>query len=178
VIVVTLVALADSGWFAIFVLYAEQALNLTPSGFGALIAIGAGGGLTGALLADRAVASRGHVSVIGWSAAAATITPLSLLLLPSVWVAVVVVVGTSAAFGVLNVAAAGMRYRMVPHGLLGRVSAVWRTSAYGASAAGAIAGGAIASVAGLDAPFLLSLVVGAVAVTVWLATSRAVVSSA
>ncbi len=79
---------------------------------------------------------------------------------------------TSAAFGLLNVAAAGLRYRTVPRELLGRVSGVWRTSAYAASGAGALVGGAVASSAGLYAPFVMSAVLGVVATVLWLAAMR------
>jgi MFS family permease len=170
VLVVALVALADSAWFSVFVLYSEQFLDLPPAGFGALLAVGAAGGLVGSLLADRVVAGDRHRAVIAWSAAAATTTPGLLLLVPRMWATVLVVVATSAAFGVLNVAAAGLRYRTVPGELLGRVSAVWRTGAYGASAAGAVMGGAVASGAGLQAPFLLSVVAGLTAISLWLRT--------
>ena len=172
VLVIALVALADSAWFAVFVLYTEQRLALGPTGFGALLALGAGGGLAGALLADRLVAGRRHTAVISWSAAAATCTPGLLLAAGDLWAAAVVVVVTSAAFGVLNVAAAGLRYRLVPRDLLGRVSAAWRTSAYVASGGGALAGGAVASAQGLAAPFALSVLVGGAATAMWLLATR------
>ena len=172
VLVVALVALADSTWFAVFVLYVEGRLGLGPTGFGALLALGAGGGLAGALLADRLVAGRRHRQAIGWSCAVATGTPALLVVAPGRWLAGVVVVATSAAFGVLNVAAAGLRFRSVPAELLGRVSAAWRTSAYAASGAGALVGGAAASVRGLSAPFVLSAVLGAIATVAWVAATR------
>lgn len=172
VIVVALVALADSAWFAVFVLYTEGPLSLGPLGFGALLALGAAGGLTGALLADKAVAGRRHRAAVAWSSAVATGSPGLLLLAPELWAAGVVVVVSSAAFGVLNVAAAGLRYRLVPSDLLGRVSAAWRTSAFAASAGGALAGGVIASAQGLSAPFVLSVALGAVATGLWLVCTR------
>ena len=172
VVVVALVALADSAWFAVFVLYTESRLGLGPSGFGALLALGAGGGLAGALLADRAVAGRRHTGAVAWSSAVATGSPALLLVAPELWAAGVVVVVSSAAFGVLNVAAAGLRYRLVPGELLGRVSAAWRTSAYAASAGGALVGGLVASTHGSSAPFVLSVAVGAVATALWLACTR------
>jgi predicted MFS family arabinose efflux permease len=173
VLVVAVIALADSAWFAVFVLYAEGRLGLGPTGFGALLALGAGGGLAGALLADRLVAGRRHRAAIGWSAAVVAGSPGLLLLAPHLGLAAVVVVATSAAFGVLNVAAAGLRYRMVPGELLGRVSAAWRTSAYVAAAAGALAGGAAAAARGLTAPFVLSVVLGGIATLTWLVSTRA-----
>jgi MFS family permease len=172
VIVVALVALADSAWFAVFVLYTEGRLGLGPVGFGALLALGAGGGLTGALLADRLVRGRRHNGAVAWSSAVATASPALLLLAPALWAAGVVVVVSSAAFGILNVAAAGLRYRLVPRELLGRVSAAWRTSAYAASAGGALAGGLIASTQGLSAPFVLSVAIGAIATALWLTSTR------
>jgi Na+/melibiose symporter-like transporter len=114
VVVVALVALADSAWFAVFVLYTEVRLGLSPVAFGALLALGAGGGLAGSLSADRLVAGRRHTGAVAWSSAVATTSPALLLLWPELWAAGVVVVVTSAAFGVLNVAAAGLRYRLVP----------------------------------------------------------------
>ena len=171
VIVVSLVALADSAWFAVFVLYTDSELGLGPAGFGALLASGAGGGLTGALLADKIVGGRRHEAAVAWSSAVATGSPALLLLVPELWAAGIVVVVSSAAFGLLNVAAAGLRYRLVPGDLLGRVSAAWRTSAYAASAGGALAGGVIASAHGSSAPFVLSVATGAVATVLWLAST-------
>jgi MFS family permease len=178
VLVVALVALADSAWFSVFVLYVEVRLGLGPAGFGALLAVGAAGGLGGALLADRLVGGSRHRRVVGWSSAVATGTPALLLAAPRLWLAVVVVVATSAAFGVLNVAAAGLRYRVVPGDLRGRVSAAWRTSAYAAGAAGALAGGAAASAQGLAAPFVVSAVLGGIATCVWMVATRAAPGSA
>jgi predicted MFS family arabinose efflux permease len=178
VLVVAVVALADSAWFSIFVLYVEVRLGLGPAGFGALLAVGAAGGLGGALLADRLVGGSRHRRVVGWSAAIATGTPALLLVAPRLWGAVMVVVATSAAFGVLNVAAAGLRYRVVPGDLLGRVSAAWRTSAYAAGGVGALVGGAAASAQGLAAPFVLSVVLGGIATCVWTAATRAVPGTA
>ena len=109
---------------------------------------------------------------MAWSAAVATGCPALLLVLPELWVAGAVAIVSSAAFGVLDVAAAGLRYRLVPGALLGRVSAARRTSAYAASAVGALAGGLAASSHGTSAPFVLSVAVGAVATWWWLGASR------
>jgi predicted MFS family arabinose efflux permease len=83
-----------------------------------------------------------------------------------------VVVVISAAFGLLNVAAAGLRYRTVPRELLSRVSGVWRTSACAASGAGALVGGAVASREGIQAPFVMSATLGVVATVLWLTVMR------
>ncbi|WP_277681009.1 MFS transporter [Saccharomonospora azurea] len=166
------VAVADSAWFAVFVLYTEQTLELGPVGFGALLAVGAVGGLAGAVLADKAVAGRRHRLVLAVAMLLAAATPVVLLVLPTVPGAVAVVVTTSAAFGLFNVVAVSLRQRLVPGDLLGRVTATWRTVVYGGGALGALAGGALATQWGLDAPFVLCGVVGLVAAAAWLLGSR------
>lgn len=169
---VTLVALADSAWFAVFVLYVEERLGLGSSGFGALLACGAVGGLGGALAAERVVGAGRHRAVVAGSSLLAGALPCVLLVTDALWAAVVVVAGTSAAFGVLNVAAVSMRHRMVPAAVLGRVTATWRTFVLGAGAVGALVGGALMSAAGIEATFLLSGVLAVLATGAWLAWSR------
>ncbi|WP_353511304.1 MFS transporter [Intrasporangium sp.] len=162
-----LVALADSAWFAIFVLYTEARLSLGPVGFSTLLAVGALGGLGGAWVADRFIRGDHHGRVLLVSMALTTLTPALLVLSGTVWAALLVVVVTSGAFGVFNVAGASLRHRLVPHRVLGRVVATWRTVVYGAAALGALAGGMLASQRGLEAPFALSAVLGLVAVALW-----------
>lgn len=161
------VALADSAWFAVFVLYTEARLGLGAVGFGVLLATGAVGGLTGALAAERVLAGHRHRPVLLWSMVVTAGTPVLLLAAPARWAAVVVVVATSAAFGVFNVAAGSLRHRLVPQDVLGRVVATWRTVVLGAGALGALAGGIAASARGLDAPFVLSAALGLTGVVVW-----------
>lgn len=172
VVSAALIALADAAWFAIFVLYVQVQLGAGPLGFGAYLAIGAGGGLVGALVAERLIGGRRHRGVLAGSMAVTAMVPALLLWAPTVAVAVVVVVVTSAGFGVLNVAAVSVRQRLTPDGLLGRVTAAWRTLVLGAGALGALCGGAIASWQGLDAPFALSAAIGVVAVVLWVLAAR------
>ncbi|SDS77543.1 MFS transporter [Jiangella sp. DSM 45060] len=167
-----LVMLADAAWFAVFVLYVDARLSAGALGFGAFLAIGAAGGLAGALLADRFIAGRRHRAVLLGSIAVTAVTPVLLLAAPSTWAAVIVVVATSGGFGVLNVAAVSVRQRLTPPGLLGRVTAAWRTVVFGAGAVGALGGGAVASWQGLQAPFVLSAVLGVVAVALWWSAGR------
>lgn len=129
------------------------------------------GGLTGALLADRLVGRRRHRAVLLGSIAVTAMTPTLLLAAPTTWAAVVVV-ATSGGFGVLNVVASSLRQRLTPPGLLGRVTAAWRTVVFGAGAVGALGGGAVASWQGLQAPFVLSAVLGVAAVALWWLSAR------
>lgn len=168
----TLVAIADAAWFAIFVLYAQVRLEASAIGFGFYLAVGAAGGLIGALAAERLLGARRHRAVLLGSIAVTAMMPALLLAAPTTWGAIVVVVTTSAGFGVLNVAAVSVRQRLTPLRLLGRVTAAWSTVVFGAAALGGLAGGAVASNHGLQAPFVLSTALGIIAVSQWWATTR------
>ncbi|RIV39994.1 MFS transporter [Micromonospora radicis] len=172
VLVTAAVAAADTTWFAIFVLYARDALGLGAFGFGLLLATGAAGGLLGSFAADRLVARFRHRTVLTWSMAVTAGVPALLAVVPDRAVAVVVVVATSAAFAVLNVAALSIRQRLVPGGLLGRVIAASRLVTYSCTALGALAGGALAAYAGLGAPFVFSGAVAVAATAAWWLASR------
>lgn len=158
-----LVTIADGGWFAIFVLYSEQRLGLGPSGFGTLLAVGAGGGLLGAWLAEWIIGVDRHGPALLGSIVLTAVTPVLLLIAPTLWAAGIVVVITSAGFGVFDVAVASLRHRLSPQRLLGRVVAAYRTALHGAGALGILAGGAIAAVYGLDAPLIMSAMIGIIA---------------
>ncbi|GIJ23866.1 MFS transporter [Micromonospora lutea] len=172
VLVTAAVAAADTAWFAIFVLYARDALGLGAFGFGLLLATGAAGGLIGSFAADRLVARFHHRSVLTWSMAVTAGVPVLLAVVGHRAAAVVVVVTTSAAFAVLNVAALSVRQRLVPGGLLGRVVAASRMVTYSCTALGALAGGALAARAGIDAPFVLSGIIAVAATVAWWIASR------
>ncbi|MFI7080016.1 MFS transporter [Micromonospora sp. NPDC049903] len=172
VLVTAAVAAADTAWFAIFVLYARDALGLGAFGFGLLLATGAAGGLIGSFAADRLVARFRHRHVLTWSMAVTAGVPVLLAVTPHRAAAVVVVVTTSAAFAVLNVAALSVRQRLVPGGLLGRVIAASRMLTYSCTALGALAGGALAASAGIEAPFVFSGVIAVTATVAWWLASR------
>lgn len=158
-----LVAIADSGWFAIFVLFSEERLGLGPSGFGVLLAFGAAGGLLGAWLAERIIGVDRHGPALVGSIVLTALTPALLLFAPALWAAGIVVVVTSAGFGVFDVAVASLRHRLTPQKLVGRVVAASRTALHGAGALGALAGGGIAAAYGLGAPLIMSAVLGVLA---------------
>ncbi|MEU6023032.1 MFS transporter [Micromonospora sp. NPDC047134] len=172
VLVTAAVAAADTAWFAIFVLYAREALDLGAFGFGLLLATGAAGGLLGSFTADRLITRFRHRTVLTWSMATTAGVPVLLAVVADRAVAVVVVVATSAAFAVLNVAALSVRQRLVPGGLLGRVIAASRLVTYSCTALGALAGGALAARAGLGAPFVFSGAVAVAATAAWWLASR------
>jgi MFS family permease len=166
------VAAADSAWFAILVLYAKSHFGAGAVGFGMLLAVGALGGLAGSFIADRLINSRRHRAVLTWSLAITAGIPALLAVTSQLWAAMLVIVVTSGSFAVLNITAASLRQRTVPRELLGRVVAAGRTSTFSAAAAGALLGGALTTLAGVEAPFLFSGLVAAVATTAWWIASR------
>ena len=101
---------------------------------------------------------------------AATQTALGLS--SSVIIAAVMMFGSSGAFALFNMTAVTMQQRLIPAGLLGRVTSLYGTVARGAEALGAIGGGVLAAIAGIRAPMLAGAVPIA-AVTIGLAWREA-----
>jgi predicted MFS family arabinose efflux permease len=177
VLISAAVAAADSAWFAILVLYTRDVLGLGEVGYGVLLAVGAAGGLLGSFVADRMVTGSGgrrrrHRSVLTLTIAVSTGVPALLVISPQVWAAVVVVVVTSGAFAIFNVAAVSLRQRLAPMEVLGRVTAASRTVVYGSTALGAAVGGGLASIAGIESPLLFSAAIAVGATLVWWIASR------
>jgi MFS family permease len=152
---------AGQGALAIYVLYAQEILELGPRGFAVLIAVGGVGGLLGGLLAGRASRWLGPgrslvVTLLLELAAFATAAFTSNAYL------VGAVMGTLG-FGVVlwNVVTVSLRQTIIPDRLLGRVNSVYRLLGWGCMPLGmALGGGLVALVeelagreAGLRAPF-------------------------
>jgi MFS family permease len=144
---------ADAAWWSVLVVVGVDVLGLPAAGFGALLAAGAAGGLLGALVAER-IARSVPPGVLLPAAAVGTGLPAALVPLGGPAALVGLLVVSSAAFALWNVAAVTLRQREVPPDVLGRVSAAHRLVLAGAGTAGALAGGALAEAHGATAPFL------------------------
>lgn len=171
-LVTAAVAAADSAWFAVLVLYATDRLGTGATGFGVLLAAGALGGLLGSFVVDRLVAGRRHRAIITWSLATTAGIPAVLAVTSQLWAAVLVIVVTSGSFAILNVTVVSLRQRLVPGELLGRVVAAGRTLSFSAAAAGALLGGALTATIKIEATFIFSGVVAAMATIAWWVASR------
>ncbi|MFA9428782.1 MFS transporter [Egicoccus sp. AB-alg2] len=149
---------------AVFVLFAIELLEVSAFGYGLLIAVGAAGGLLGALTAGRLV-TRWHrrtVMVSTVTVSAASTAGLAAARGPLLAAAMLFI--TAASIASRNVVAQSLRQAIPPARMLGRVITGVRVIGLGPAPLGAIVGGAIASTAGLRAPFLLAaLAVGAAA---------------
>ncbi|GIJ56896.1 MFS transporter [Virgisporangium aurantiacum] len=156
-------AMTDSAWFTLLVLYVHEILRLSPAWYGILLAVGALGGLGGGLLAATVSRRFGaRITALGCLALAAA-GQLALGTTGSVTVTAAVLATSSMAFAIWNVQARTTIQRAVPSDLLGRVTSINRTVITAASVIGAGLGGLAAHHLGLHAPFLLGLPVLAAA---------------
>jgi MFS family permease len=138
---------------AVLVLFSQDRLGINDAGFGLLLAIEALGGIPAGFLASAIIRRLGEAAVMILSTLSAGVGYLAIALFENVWVvgAVMVVIGFGFTLG--NVVAITVRQTIVPDGMLGRVTSVYRLIAIGAAPLGALAGGLLARAFGLGAPF-------------------------
>jgi len=131
------------GGMTILVLYAQEVMGLSATGYGVLLTFGAMGGVVGGLCSPALVARLGM--------------RLGLLVALGCFVAVNLMIGlfgspamvalalfVEAAAGMLwNVVTVSYRQRMIPDALLGRVNSVYRFFGWGAMPFGAMGAGAL-----------------------------------
>jgi MFS family permease len=167
-IAVGVISAMDAAWFAVFVLYVIRVLHLRPGAYGVLLAIGALGGIATGAAGARLTRRLGPWPSLLLAGLTMAVTQAALGLTSSVIIAALTQFASSGAFALFNMTAVTMQQRLVPAGLLGRVTSLYGTVARGTEALGALAGGALAAVAGIRAPMLAGAVPIA-AVTVLLA---------
>jgi predicted MFS family arabinose efflux permease len=149
------IAAMDAAWFAVLVLYVTQILHQKPGAYGALLAIGAIGGIAAGASGSRLTRRLGAWRSLLLSGLVMAASQLVLGLTANVIVAASMLAASSAAFALFNIIAVTMRQRRVPDSLLGRVSSLFGTVAGGAEALGALAGGGIAAAAGIRATMVI-----------------------
>ena len=150
-------AMTDSAWFTILVLYIRQVLQLQAAWYGILLAVGAIGGLAGGLVAARVINSVGAKITALICLALAVIGQLLLGTTSSAIATAAVLASSSAAFAIWNVQARTTVQRTAPAELLGRINGIQRTVIASATLIGAALGGLSAHRLGLHAPFLLGV---------------------
>jgi MFS family permease len=151
--------LVGTGIVAIFVLFAQDILDLGDVGFGLILATIGVGGLIGAVGAPLVTKRLGPgttllASQVGLGVGAVVMGTTSNA----------VVAGVVAAFyglfiGLWNVVAVSLRQRLTPDELRGRVASVARLFAWGTQPLGALLGGVVAAGFGLRAPFFVAAIV-------------------
>lgn len=156
VITSSVLNLASTAYFAVFVLWAvgpTSAMGLTPTQFPLVMLGFALGAVAGSLVAEAVVSRLGERTTILVMLTASVVLLLVPVLWPNGWAvaAAVTVVGITNTIG--NVVSQSLRQRLVPGSLLGRVGGASRTLAYGLMPLGALLGGVVAEHAGLPATF-------------------------
>lgn len=154
-VAVGVISAMDAAWFAVLVLYVTQVLHQRSGAYGLLLAIAALGGIATGAFGTRLTRRLGPWPSLVIAGLAMAGSQAGLGLSANVIVAAVLLFISSAAFALFNVTAVTMRQRLVPAGLLGRVSSLYSTVALGAEALGAIGGGTLAAAAGIRAPMLV-----------------------
>lgn len=158
------------GGLTILVLYAQEVLGLSATGYGLLLACGAAGGVLGGVVAPDIARRLGMRASLILALGCFVLFNLMLGLFSSV-----VLAGTAmfleAAGGMLwNVVTVSYRQRLIPDHLLGRVNSVYRFFGWGAMPFGALGAGALVTLiepalsraAALHSPYLMGSVVCAV----------------
>ncbi|WP_419994859.1 MFS transporter [Streptomyces boninensis] len=176
----TLLAFATLNFFnfifqALFFLYANKELGLSPGFLGAVMSAGAIGGLAGAAAAGRIVRRFGYGPVItgGFVGFAAP-----LMLIPAASgpqaavIALLFLAYLGASFGVMvvDITANAFQAALIPDDLRSRVLGAFRTVNYGVRPLGALAGGGLGTVLGLR-PTLWIATAGALLGILWLLPS-------
>lgn len=150
-------AITDTAWFTLLVLYIHDVLHLSSAWYGIMLAVGAVGGVGGGVVAaglTGRVGARATTLICLTTAAAGQ---LALGTTSSVTATAAVMATSSMAFAIWNVQVRTTIQRAVPSSLLGRVISINRVILTSGSLAGALFGGVVASRLGLHAPFLLGL---------------------
>lgn len=134
------------GGMAILVLYAQEVLNLSATGYGLLLTVGAMGGVAGGVLAPIVAARLGMKRSL--LAALCTFITVNLILgfFESPALAGIALFLEAAAGMLWNVVTVSYRQRLIPDELLGRVNSVYRFFGWGAMPFGAMGAGALVAV--------------------------------
>jgi MFS family permease len=162
-------------FFALFILYATRALDVSPGTLGLVLGVGAVGGLVGAAIAGPVMRKIG----VGPALIAGCVlftAPLVLVPLAAGSEAVVLTCLFLAEFGsglgvmLLDISAGSIFAALIPHRLRSRVSGAYTFVNYGVRVVGSLAGGLLGSAIGLR-PALWIGVSGALLGFLWLLPS-------
>lgn len=153
--------LVGMGIVAIFVLFAQDILDLGDVGYGLIITTIGAGGLGGALIAPLITKRFGQGTTLLASVGGLGVGSLAMGLTSNAIVAGVIACFYGFLVALWNVVAISLRQRLTPDDLRGRVASVARLLAWGTQPLGALLGGVVAAAYGLRAPFVIGAVIWA-----------------
>lgn len=145
-----------TGIVAIFVLYAQDILGVSETGYGLLLSSLGVGGLIGAVLAPKVVDALGSGNTIRVTLVVHTVVTAAFAFISSPWTAGFIMAIYGFLITAWNVVAVTLRQGLTPDSKRGRVAGASRLLAWGSQPLGALFGGAAASAFGLKSPFLIS----------------------
>jgi hypothetical protein len=148
---------------AIFVLYTREVLQVPPAAYGALLAVGAVGGVVAGWRARPLTRSLTYRQIMSVACIAQGAAWAGIALSANVWVAGVLLAVSGAGSSLSSVAVGSARQAMTPDALLGRVVSAFRLFGLGAAGLGALVGGTVASAYGLTASLVASACILAIA---------------
>jgi MFS family permease len=143
-------------WEPLLVLLVTAAMGVSGATYGVILALGAGGGIIGAMVTPALARRFDHGRLRAAALGVTAIADLALAAAPSPPMAAVALALASAAFSLWNVLSVSLRQRRAPADVLGRVNAANRTLSMTAALLGTLAGGLIAHALGLRAPLWIS----------------------
>ncbi|MBB5789387.1 MFS transporter [Jiangella mangrovi] len=155
---------------ATLVLLATTELGVSARGFGLLLATAAAGSLAGGLGGPWLLRRLGDRAVLLAALVLNAVAVGAMGLAPDAAVLGVLLATTGLGVTLWNLVSIGLRQRLVPADLLGRVMGVHRLVSWGLIPAGALLSGVVAHAWGLRAPYPLAGAVRAVALLVALPT--------
>ena len=141
------------GIVSIFVLYAQDILEVSDTVYGLLLASLGVGGLLGAVLGPRMVKRIGSGNTLRLSVAIQTIALTVFALTSNGWIAGFSMAVFGSQITSWNVVAVSLRQELTPDETRGRVAGASRMLTWGSMPLGALFGGAVASTISLRAPF-------------------------
>jgi predicted MFS family arabinose efflux permease len=171
-VVAALTAFVDTAALAILVLYAQDILEVGPTGFSVLLAMVGVGGITGSLLSGRIARGARTRPIMLTAVALLAAAQVGLALAQAFVVAAASLLVAGLAYGLWGVVSLTLRQRLAPDALLARARAGPRQLALGFSALGALLGGVVARTFGLRATYAVGgvLLIGAFAAVTTLLT--------
>lgn len=132
---------------SVYVLFAQEVLDVGPTGFGILAIGAAGGGVLGALLGARVSSAVGPGPALHLTVLVSGLAPLAVFLFPYAPL-YFVAMAVATFFGVVwNIITVAFRQSVIPDHLLGRVNSVYRFIGWGVMPIGSLLGGVIVAVA-------------------------------
>ena len=135
------------GFFAVFVLYAQEVLGLDVVGYGTFLTLVACGGLAGSILGPIVALRIGPTASLLLGIAVFSASSASLALQAPIWVVAAFMVADGFTGMLWDITVVSYRQRHIPPPLLGRVNSAYRFIGTGPAALGAFAFGALVALA-------------------------------